>query len=360
MSTANGIDPWAGLAAPAEAIALLQASAAAPVHAYLFVGPAGSGKRAAARAFAAALLSEGSRGAARERHVRLALAEAHPDLEIVEREGAFLSVAQARKVVERAALAPVEGARKVLVLDEFHLALAAAPVLLKTLEEPPEGTVFVILAAETPPELATVASRCVRLGFTPLPEAAVIERLVAGGADPEAAAAAARAAGGDLRRAELLAADGDLVERVAVWRAAPDQLDGAGCSAAAAAAALLDCLNRAQGAVEAKQHAEAAELAAREELYGARGAGRRQLEERQRRERRRLRADELRFGLSALGEVYRSRLEAALAGGGGPGAAAEALAALDALQWAADAVERNPNEALLLEALMVKLARLGD
>ena len=70
-----------------RAVAQLRAAAVSPVHAYLFVGPPGSGRRAAARAFAAALLAPP--GAGRDdRAVRLALEGHHPDVLEVEREGA--------------------------------------------------------------------------------------------------------------------------------------------------------------------------------------------------------------------------------------------------------------------------------
>ena len=166
------------------------------MHAYLFVGPSGSGKRAAAHAFAAALLAPP--GADRDdRDARLALAGTHPDLLIVEREGASISVKQADDIVRAASLSPIEGDHKVLVLDEFHLMTAAvAPKLLKTIEEPPAPTIFVVLADDVPPELVTIASRCVRIDFGPVPTALVEATLVAEGVE----AAAARLAGRGSRR----------------------------------------------------------------------------------------------------------------------------------------------------------------
>src|SRR5262249_25505955 len=185
----------------------LRRSVAAPVHAYLLVGPPGSGKRQVALAFAAALLSDGLEGADAERAVELALAQRHPDLVVVEREGAFIRVEQADAIIAEASRSAVEGRRKVLVLDEFHLVRDVGPKLLKTIEEPPEGVVFVVLAEEIPTELVTIASRCLRLDLGPVPTAAIVERLVAEGIATEAATAAADAADGDLRRPRVLAAD---------------------------------------------------------------------------------------------------------------------------------------------------------
>ena len=132
---AAGVDLWGDVVGQPTAVAELRSSVAAPVHAYLLVGPRGSGKRALARAFAAALLSSGHRGADAVRHAELALAEAHPDLLVVERKGASISVEQADEIISAASRASVEGGPKVLVLDEFHLVTTAGPKLLKSIEE---------------------------------------------------------------------------------------------------------------------------------------------------------------------------------------------------------------------------------
>ena len=119
-----GVDVWADVIGQDDAVAQLTAAAVHPVHAYLLVGPAGSGKRAAARAFAALLLSAGSEGDDAERHVRLALAEAHPDLHVVEPTQAQGGIERRGRQVDREAgglLSPAEGNRKVLVLEDFHL-----------------------------------------------------------------------------------------------------------------------------------------------------------------------------------------------------------------------------------------------
>jgi DNA polymerase-3 subunit delta' len=209
MTQLAGIDVWEGVIGQDHAVAQLTAAAVHPVHAYLLVGPAGSGKRAAARAFAALLLSAGSDGDAAERHIRLALAEAHPDLRVVEPTTATgrMDVDTARSIVRQAVLSPAEGARKVLVLEDFHLIDRFAAILLKYVEEPPPSTFFVILAEDVPPELVTIASRAVRVDLGPIPIAAVEGQLVADGVEHDRAAAIAAAAAGDLERARLLATD---------------------------------------------------------------------------------------------------------------------------------------------------------
>ena len=168
---------WSAVPGQAEAVARLQAAVASPVHAYLFVGPEGSGKRAALRAFAgelfAAPLEETDpEGAARQR--RLAAAEHHPDLVVIEPEGAVFrggratsdGETEASMVIREAHRSPVEGGRKIVAADAFHAANdSAVGALLKTIEEPPPRTTVVLLAESVPANQAAIASRCVRVDF---------------------------------------------------------------------------------------------------------------------------------------------------------------------------------------------------
>jgi DNA polymerase-3 subunit delta' len=334
-----------------RAVAQLRSSARAPVHAYLFVGPPGSGKRAAARSFAAALLcADGGDGTCRD--CTLALVEHHPDLSVVEREGPFITVEQARTISRIAARTPVEGLRKVIVLDDFHLVKDAAPALLKTIEEPPPSTVFVVLAEHVPAELVTIASRCVRVDFGAVPDDLVVAALVASGVDEPAAREVAVAASGRLDRARLLASDPGFATRRDVWRNVPARLDGTGAAVAVVAAELVELIGSAGlEALEARQRAEATALEERVKASGERGSGRKQLEERHKRERRRLRLDELRFGLATLESRYRDRMQAAAS----PREMVEAIRAIEAT---AESLQRNPTEGLLLQALLLRLPPL--
>ena len=187
-----------------------------------------------------------------------------------------------------------------------------AALLLKTIEEPPPSTTFVVLADFVPPELVTIASRCVRIDFRADPRRRARRPPASPRAStPADAASAAAAAGGDLTRARVLAADPTLVERRRAFAdgAAParrhrrDRRRGwsTNCSARIDEAA----------APLAERHAdEVAELEARIELLGERGSGRKPLEERHKRELRRHRTDELRSGLGVLAGAYRDVLVA--------------------------------------------------
>lgn len=342
-------DPFALVIGQPAALRALRAAVARPVHAYLFAGPAGTGKRVAARGFAAALLCPAG-GCGQCLRCRRVLAEADPDLVVVERQGASLTADQVDEVIRLAARAPTEGERKVLVLVDFHLVAQQYPRLLKTLEEPPASTVFVVLAEHVPAELVTIASRCARIDFGPVPAADITAALVASGVEGDVAERAAAAAGGRVDRARLLASDAGFAARLEAWRAVPERLDGTGAAVAAAVEEVLAATDSVLEPLRARQAEEAAALKERIERYGERGSGRRDLEEAHRREQRRVRTDELRFGLAALAAAYRDRLVA----GGGAGDAA----AVAAVQAAGEALIRNPSEQLLLAGLFCRLTNL--
>jgi DNA polymerase-3 subunit delta' len=281
----------------------------------------------------------------------------------VEREGPFINIDTARAIARAAARSPVEGARKVILLNDFHLVKEAGPALLKTIEEPPPSTVFVILAEYLPPELVTIASRCVRIDFAPLSPAVIAEALRQEGVAPDLAQELAVVADGRLDRARLLAGDPEFVTRRQVWRDIPGRLDGTGATAAQIAGELVDLLERSVAPLRTLHEQEATKLEERNarmnEINGktaggvrAARAGLKDLEERHRREVRRQRTDELRAGLATLAGVYRDRLIQ-----GGPGEA-EAIAAVRVVQEVHANLEYNPNELLQLQALLVRLSKL--
>jgi DNA polymerase III subunit delta' len=168
-----------------------------PSHAYLFHGPAGTGKRTVARAFAAALLADGARapGAVAERVAR----GTHPDLTWARPSGAgeMLVADIEGPVVAAAARTPFESRRRVFVIEDAHaMNEQAANRLLKTLEEPPAFAHLILLAPSARDVLPTIASRCQPVRFDPLPAARIEERLLAESGGRLAGQAAAEAAVG--------------------------------------------------------------------------------------------------------------------------------------------------------------------
>jgi DNA polymerase-3 subunit delta' len=343
-------DLYTGVVGQERAVAQLRAAAKAPVHAYLFVGPPGTGKRAAALSFAAQLLCAEAGGDGCE-ICRRVLGGTPPDVVLLERRGASLLVDDAREIARRASTSSVEGGRKVLMLTDFHLVDQAAPALLKTIEEPPPGTVFVILAEQVPPELVTIASRCVRVDFLPLSPAAVAGILVEEGVAAATADQVAAAAGGRLDRARLLAGDAGFAARIAAWRSVPERLDGSGAAVVTIADELRTAIETVLDPVRVAHAAELEELEERARLYGDRGPGK-EVEARHRREERRARTDELRAGLATLAGHYRDRLASGVTGEEA-GRCLRAVATIDA---ANEALIRNPNEVLWLQALLMRLS----
>jgi len=178
-------------------------------HAYLFHGPGGAGKRAAARELAAALLADGSPHpeSARAR----ALSGVHPDLTWVAPSGAheILVGDIAEPVVAAASRTPFEARRRVFVIERAdELGPEAANRMLKTLEEPPEFAHLVLIAERLADVLPTIRSRCQAVRFQAPARAQLASELEAAGAEPETALACAALSLGDGERARALALDG--------------------------------------------------------------------------------------------------------------------------------------------------------
>jgi DNA polymerase III subunit delta' len=201
--------------------AALAAALAAPVHAYLIAGPPGSGKRRAARAFAAELLAHDAPDPDDARRRALADPSPHPDLVWLEPRGTQHLVDEVReRVITAAAYRPFEGERRVFVIEAADaMADESQNALLKTLEEPADFVHLLLISAEPELLLETVRSRCQMVRFRALAEEAVVAELEArglGDGDDERLAAA-RLAGGDPRRAEyLLGEQGRELRAVAV------------------------------------------------------------------------------------------------------------------------------------------------
>jgi len=177
-----------------------------PSHAYLFHGPAGSGKAAAARAFAAALLSD---GAADPDNARVRVEHGvHPDLTwVAPASAAGILVGDVDEpVVAAATRTPFEAARRVFVIEDAdELNDQAANRMLKTLEEPASFVHLLLLTARPGDVLPTIASRCQAVRFDAPGTDELAERLGRQGVPPGQAQACARLALGDARRAIALA-----------------------------------------------------------------------------------------------------------------------------------------------------------
>ncbi len=293
-------------------------------HALLFLGPPGVGKSLVARRLAARIAcSAGAAAPCGEcAGCRQVVAGSHPDLLQLgapermagrkETRKKEIGIDQAREVKRFAQLAAISASRKVTIIDDAdRLSIAAQNALLKTLEEPPGQALLVLIAASSGTLLTTVRSRCQRVTFAPLTPAEVRAALVDNGLAADEAAALSGPAEGSPGRALALRA---------AWQEA-DRAEVLGLLAALDSGRYGSVLAMSKGLGKTEQ-----DTAAR--LDGLLGACR----------------------------------DAALAGAaaGDADALAGALRRGEAVAAAQQTLRRrNPNRALLTEALALRLARIG-
>ena len=182
-------------------------------HSYLFCGPRGTGKTSTARVLAKTVNCRGP--------MEGDPCNACPPCQAIS-EGRFMDlieldaasnrgIDEIRNIRDKVNLSPVEGGRKVYIIDEAHMLTEhASNAFLKTLEEPPAHAIFILCTTEPHKILPTIISRCQRFDFRRLSSEAIRERLSGICAeervdvDGEALSALARSAGGSLRDAENL------------------------------------------------------------------------------------------------------------------------------------------------------------
>ena len=183
-------------------------------HAYLFTGPAGTNKTAAAYAFAQAILCK-DHGCRTCDDCRRIERRKHPDVHFYTPEGAqgYL-IEQIREIVSGVSLAPIRATGKVYILDRVDLlGVSAANAFLKTLEEPVEGVTFILLGRTREAVLPTIVSRCQVVPFRHIParEAAGILSQKTG-VTPEQARIAIEACNGSITRAMTFAKSAERAE----------------------------------------------------------------------------------------------------------------------------------------------------
>jgi DNA polymerase-3 subunit gamma/tau len=149
-------------------------------HAYLFVGPRGTGKTSTARVFAKALNAEGGPRVDPDDDTEISRSiMAGNCLDVIEIDGASNnSVDQIRDLRDECQYAPTQCTYKIYIIDEVHmLTTQAFNALLKTLEEPPSHVKFLFATTEAQKVLPTITSRCQRFEFRPISDEVLSERL---------------------------------------------------------------------------------------------------------------------------------------------------------------------------------------
>lgn len=186
----------------------------AMTHAWLVVGPPGSGRSVAARSFAAALecSNPDEPGCGTCDSCRMVRSGVHPDVSEINTELISISVDEIKKTVADVYRVPAISPWRVIIIEDYdRISEKSSNVLLKAIEEPPERTVWVLCAPSATSVLPTVRSRC-RLVQLSLPSVnAVAELLVRrDGIDAMVAAEVAAESGSHIGRARALAQDPDL------------------------------------------------------------------------------------------------------------------------------------------------------
>lgn len=184
-------------------------------HAYLFSGIEGCGKKKTALAFVQAVFCGKEEACGVCSSCRKVAAGQHPDLHMLEPDGAFIKIDQVRELQKELSYRPFEAPKKACIIDGAEkLNLSSGNALLKTLEEPPGNALMILVTPARSAVLQTILSRCQTLDFQPLAAQLIEERLVRDGFAAEAARVAATLSGGSLKRGIEIATDGVLESRV--------------------------------------------------------------------------------------------------------------------------------------------------
>jgi DNA polymerase-3 subunit delta' len=268
---------WDSVVGQAKAVEQLHQLAVNHVHAFLFIGPEGCGKDEAARAFASQLITGSEDATSRE--ADLIMRGSFSDVIEVLREGAAVDKDEAEAIIRLATTTPTESKVKVVIVHEVHLMRdSAAARLLKTIEEPSEKVIFILLADQLVPSLATINSRCVVVQF----------------------------AANNAYRERLLANDPQFAHRQEAFASIPYKLDGSGATVALIVDEIFELIEQATAPLITEQKKELEDLEARVSLTGERGSGRKALQDRHKRQLRKFNTDELRSGLSTIAGTYHS------------------------------------------------------
>lgn len=381
MTVTDAPGVWADLVGQERVVETLRNAVAggrhAMTHAWLVVGPPGSGRSNAAKAFAAALqCPQGGCGTCQT--CRTALSGAHPDVTLIRTEQLSIGVDEVRDLVRRAAMSPTVGRYQVLVIEDAdRITERGADALLKALEEPAPRTVWVLCAPTPDDVIVTIRSRTRRVELaTPSAEAVAALLVRRDGVGEALAAYAARIAQGHIGRARVLARHEGARRRRQEILELPSRLITLGACLTAAANLVAAATEEAAAAtveVDARERAELSEALG----LGAKGARPRhaaaalkELEDQQKARAKRLQRDALDRVLTEFTSYYRDVLavqtragaslinaeaQADIAALAARTTAEATIGRLDAILQCRTALETNVAPLLALESLMISL-----
>lgn len=351
-------------------------------HAWLFTGPAGSGRSNLALSFAAALECE-SFGCGECQSCRLALAGAHPDINYLATDRVQISIEEVRQLVSKASIATSMGSYRVVIIEDAdRMTERTSNVLLKELEEPSENTVWILCAPSVSDLLPTIRSRTRNLNLR-LPSVEEVAQLLhqRDGVDLDLARVSARQAQNHVGMARRLATNQEArLRRSDTVKIGMEIVSLS--SAMLAAEKLLTLAKKDAEAVAAEKDAD--ERNALLEAYGVTESEKlppnlrssfRELEENQKRRQTRLLRDGIDRILTDLESIYRDVLALQLGAGSdlynpehreeieiraSLGTAQHSISVLDGISSARVRLASNVRDLVVLEALCVKLIFRSD
>lgn len=261
---------WDELVSQSGAVAVLQGAVQAAhgganrhsmSHAWLITGPPGSGRSNAARAFAAALLCDDD-GCGQCRSCKTVLSGMHPDVTVLATQKLSIGVDKIREIAFKSSMNPAIGRYQIIIVEDADRVTGrGADALLKSLEEPPEKTVWLLCAPTADDVEITIRSRCRRVSLrTPAIDDVVNLLVTRDGIDPIMADHAARAAGGHIGRARRLATDETARNLRRNWLKIPSRLTSVSACLNSAEQVVKEANTQASAATEKLNAKELAQL----------------------------------------------------------------------------------------------------
>lgn len=280
-----------------------------------------------------------------EEHIEMARQGHHTNLRFIAPEGRSFLVADADAVIKEIYSTPRGGfKKKIVVCEQFHTAdESVATRLLKVIEEPPATAVLILLTEAALPE--TIVSRCVEIHLSAVRKTVVQKYLQENGVAEQHLEMLSEAAAGDLGRAHFLALNESYDRRFEIWGAIPQSLEGnlSGSSVARQVKLVREFLD--------ELNADLTEQFKSDESL--------------KREKRRIRDAEIKFGLFVMEKYFHSQLivdleadvdQNLLSATGKDTAGKKAAEKIKSLNKASRLLEGNPNEITLLSNLFFDLA----